>query len=66
LKINKILTKERKELKSKIKTKRMDSKTPTKTINFICMIKPKTIKKKKNFDKRAKEKKKKSNVGGPN
>ena len=40
----------------------MDSKTPTKTINFICMIKPKTIK--KNFDKRAK--KKKSNVGGPN
>jgi hypothetical protein len=62
LKINKTLTKERKELKSKIKTKRMDSKTPTKTINFICMIKPKTIK--KNFDKRAK--KKKSNVGGPN
>jgi len=46
LKINKTLTKERKELKSKIKTKRMDSKTPTKTINFICMIKPKTIKKK--------------------
>jgi len=46
LKINKTLTKERKELKSKIKTKRMDSETPKKIINFICMIKPKTIKKK--------------------
>jgi hypothetical protein len=56
LKINKTLTKERKELKSKIKTKRMDSETPKKIINFICMIKPKTIKK-KNFDKRAKKKK---------
>jgi hypothetical protein len=34
----------------------MDSETPKKIINFICMIKPKTIKK-KNFDKRAKKKK---------
>jgi len=61
LKINKTLTKERKELKSKIKTKRMDSQTPTKTINFICMIKPKTIK--KTLIKETRKKKKKSNVG---
>jgi len=42
----------------------MDSQIPTKTINFICMIKTKTIK--KNSDKRYEEKKKKSNVGGTN